>query len=191
MPLLEETPLSDGLTSAQQERNRISAEVTAFEEFTDRLATVTPQQSPSTPTSGLVHARSGDTDAYDAIWTAYQDTVLTVEHWTEAYGETTIADSLQNEFSTGLAETLTAESRPPFSPTIQTRLQTEVENATRTRTQALEWLQTEVQQLRYLRDRLDDLIDDVRPVKHGNEPFDHRVQRLAAVSQSLEEFSHC
>ena len=189
MPLLEETPLGDGLNAVRHERDRLDAEITAFEEFNDRIATVIPQPTPSTPTSGLIHAYTGDDDtsAYNTIWTTYRETVLAVDHWAEAYGETTVTESLQNEFSAGLAETLTADSQPPFAPAVKQRLQTEVHEAIRTRTRALEFLTTEVQQLRHLRDQLDALIDDVRPVEHGDESFDQRIQRLATVSQSLEE----
>ena len=189
MAFVEETPLEDGLTAARQERNQLDAETTAFEEFSDRVATITPHQTPSTGTAGLIHAPTGDADAtkYDAIWTAYRATVLAVDHWADAYGETTVTESLRNEFSPALADTLTADSRPPYSPAVHKRIQTEVETAIRTRTQALECLQTEVQQLRHLRDQLDALIDDVRPVEHGNDSFDQRVQRLATGVQSVEE----
>lgn len=37
------------------------------------------------------------------------------------------------------------------------------------------------------RDRFDAHIDNVRPVEHGDKPFDQRVQRLATAFQSVKE----
>lgn len=49
------------------------------------------------------------------------ETTLAVEQWAEAYREATVTDSIRDEFSPAVAEVVTRDSRPAFSPQIQPR----------------------------------------------------------------------
>ena len=192
MTLLQDTPVSEGIAAVKREQDRLKEEITAFEDFHDQVADIAPEQSSSPPTTAplsQVQRSSQRNSSLETIRTAYQDTVLAVDHWEDAYHETTATESLSNEVSPELAERLTAEHSSQLSPLIKNRLLTEVKVSIESRTEALAQLNAEANRLRNLRDQLDALLRDVRPVEYGKDSFDDRVQRLTAGFASLEELA--
>ena len=192
MTLLENTPISEGLAAVKREQDRLKEEITAFDDFHNRVADIAPDKGSSpSATAPLSQVQRGSqrSSSLETIRTAYQDTVLAVDHWTDAYHETTVTESLSNEVSPELAELLTVDQSSSLSPLVKNRLLAEIKISIELRKESLAQLNDEANRLRNLRDQLDALLRDVRPVEYGNDTFDDRVQRLTAGFESLEELA--
>lgn len=192
MEFFADTPLPAALTALHDEQDRLDAEIAAFKAFAERVADVRPDPAPSPGTSGTrspAHA-SERPPPYETIRTAYEETVLAVDHWEALYAETSVAESVAEEFSPALADCLTGQSPPPFSATVQTQLQTAITESIQTRTQTRDYLERESDRLRQLQTQLDALLDKVAPVERGAESFDQRVQRLTTGGNALEDLAH-
>ena len=191
MTLLQDTPVSKGIAAVKREQDRLKEEISAFKAFHDQVADIGLEQASSPPSTPLTQVQRGSQrrSSIEKIHTVYRDTVLAVNHWEDTYHETTVTESLSNEVSPELAELLTADQASQLSPLIKNRLLTEIEYSIESRKESLARLNEEASKLRDLRDRLDALLREVRPVERGNDPFDDRVQRLESGFASLEELA--
>lgn len=156
------------MTALQDEQDRLDTEIAAFEAFAERVAELRPDPAPAPETPGTLspaHAPAGASISYETICTAYEETVLAVDHWETMYAETSLAESVAEEFSQALADCLTSQSPPPFLATIQTQLQTAITESIHARTRTRDYLTQEEDRLRQLQAQLDDLLDKVAPVE--------------------------
>lgn len=195
MTIIEDTPLPAGQAAVTGEQQRLRAEVAAFREFAERLSDIEPQRSqPQISTSGALASLStsqlmsaDQPTAFDAVYTAYRETVFDVDHWQTAYDEDTVEESLANEFSSDLAAPLTNPSGATFSPMFRDRLIAEATQAATTRSETLTALNTEAAHLDTLMNDLEWIVEQLRSVEHDDDSFAQRVQGLERTRQSLEE----
>lgn len=114
-------PLLDDLrASIETERRLVTAEIEAFDAFLDRVESITPGRPASTPAvraGGYARAQSGD--GLSAVRSAYEQTVMSCDHYDEEYGDT-YAESVTVEFGPEIGTLLTEGSQ--FQPHLKAAL---------------------------------------------------------------------
>lgn len=108
-------PLSTAETVADRERSEVAAERDAFDEFGDRVAdlpAVTADRQ--TVPLGAPSPESHDRRAAD-LREAYEDTVMAVSHYEDAYSET-LEENATVELGAELAQLFRVDSSASFSP---------------------------------------------------------------------------
>lgn len=97
--------------SIRTERRLVTAEVEAFDAFLDRVESITPGRPASTPAvqaGGYERERSGG--GLSAIRSAYEQTVMSCEHYDDEYADT-YAESVTAEFGPEIGTFLADGSR--------------------------------------------------------------------------------
>lgn len=210
--LRERTTLGPAHAAATTERERVAAEVDAFESFLSQIRTLESVAEPpnanhqlrSSPSRALV-SRSGDSsqfgdssrsgnstrmgDSFSEVREAYRETVLAVDHWEATYDEQTVEGSLQNEFSTELANVVLDPRGTAFSPWIANQLCLEARDAIESRTTSYGYLDAEVTSLETLATELEAVLESMRPVVDGDGSFAERRQRLETAVETLDELA--
>ena len=157
--------LDDLRASVRTERRLVTAETEAFGAFLDRVESVTPASPTPTPTvqgGGYEHGRSGG--GLDAIRPAYERTVMSCDHYDEAYGDT-YAESVTAEFGPEVATLLVEGSR--FQPHLKRAL---------------------IERARTCRDDREHLLD---MVAMESESIDEVAAEFRAIETELREFESC
>lgn len=197
MMIIDDTPLPAGQAAVACEQQRLRAEVAAFREFAERLSDIEPQRPQRQISTGGVLASvstskpmsADQPTAFNAVYTAYRETVFDVDHWQTAYDEDTVEESLANEFSSDLADVLMNPSGTTFSPMFRDRLIAEATQAATTRRETLAALDTEAAHLDTLMNDLERIIEQLRSVEHDDDSFAQRIQELERARQSLEKLA--
>jgi hypothetical protein len=94
----------DALDAIEAERAILTAEGDAFEEFLDIVRSITPQ-SGTRQTVRSIHTRSGEDDPFQSLRTAYESTVMAVEHYDDEYGES-YEENIRAEYGPDIATLL-------------------------------------------------------------------------------------
>jgi hypothetical protein len=97
--------IEDALTIAENEQQIIATELDAFEAFRAAVESTTPH-SPTGLTPATRHHRAGSSDGFASVRTAYRETVMSVPHYDEEYGES-LATNVEYEFGADIAAMLT------------------------------------------------------------------------------------
>jgi hypothetical protein len=96
--------VDDALDTIETERAILTAERDAFEEFLGIVRSITPQSATSQSVRSI-HTQSGDDDPFQSIQTAYESTVMAVDHYDNEYGES-YEESISAEYGPDIATLL-------------------------------------------------------------------------------------
>lgn len=136
----------------REERRRTRAEADALAEFAERVSHVAPVRSVQTsvtPTETLVDISRGD--GLQEIERAYRETVMSVPHYDEEYGEP-FHENVVEEFGPDTAAAL--ESNQAVTAVLQRTLLTKSQQSRRDREAFAEALSAELGELETVRRRL-------------------------------------
>ncbi|GAA0239781.1 hypothetical protein ACFFQF_30150 [Haladaptatus pallidirubidus] len=187
--LVEQTLLPSAQSHLAEEESRLQLEIDAFEEFYSRLDEI-PEQSCRTDGGTLTKTfRTQESPTHspqEAVKTAYQETVLSVKHWQDAYNEDTPLESIENEFGPDVATGLNGGAET-WSSLLWNQLHAASEEAIETREQTLKVLTAEQQQLSELVCSLDEIGDELALIERGHYTFDDRSNRLQTIRDQLEQ----
>lgn len=188
------TPAQTALPAARETVSReceyLAAEVAAFERFVTRVEAV--QIDPRVPDGGtaIVHSprnlvRPVEDAPFRAVRRAYQETVLSVTHWQEVYGESTASESFEGEFSPEVATLLVQPGANQFTPALRERLLREIEHVIQVRSRTLTHLDAEAAELGRLAAALDPIIAEIASVEQAEGAFEKRADRIRSAERSL------
>lgn len=183
--------LGDAIGVAKEEDSRIAAERDAFLEFADRVAAIpTDHSTVPQPTTdgGVLSIASGtaSSKSLDAVRNAYRETVMSVEHFEEDYGESLTAN-MTAEFGEDVAESVTQGSQ--FSPMLQNALIAKSKHAATDRNRLMNSVHQEVSALQDARKTFADIeaeLDDVdEEMVSGTQ-----IPKLGDLWEKLEAIEH-
>ncbi|WP_435158174.1 DUF7260 family protein [Haladaptatus sp. DFWS20] len=189
--LIDHTLLPRAERLTNKEESQCQAEIDAFENFLDRLSEIPPHpyQTDGGSLQGSVQTRPQSVHTFPgAVQTAYRETVLSVDHWKDEYGEETVLESIEDEFGPEVAAGLAGGSAT-WSQLLWNQLQTASETAIETRQRSLMLITEEQKQLEELRSSLAEIGDELAAIERCEYPFAERSDRLAAIQQQLDELT--
>lgn len=150
-------PLIGARRAIEREQDEVQTEIDAFDAFSERLATVDiPQNHTGQPLPPTVARGESGSNPLEAIRTAYQETVLAVDHFDQAYDES-LEEHFTNEFGPDIGWNLTAERASPLPPQYLDAVRAASEEAIRARQNYLELFEDEYASI----DRADAVITDL------------------------------
>lgn len=170
-------PLIENATHAlRSERRELEDERAAFERFSERLKALDAAPvSGRTPT--LLADRSQPT--LEKLREAYVESVMSVPHFDDVYGES-YRESLARELNEELAVAIaTAEG---LSPQLQRSLEDCVEQAIDGRESLIEFVETELETLASMGERLDEVVRELESILA--QPLDEAGFYVLASSRS-------
>lgn len=180
------TPLSTADRILERERTEVTAERDAFEAFVERLATITPETEPAARVpSPAVAAREPVPDRIERVRAAYRETVMSVAHYDDVYGES-LAENAAAEFGPDLAEGLRGDRSVPFTRLYKNALRTAAAGAVQERRVFIDVLHRESQSIERARTELTDLIAELDTTiipEWYQETFADRLDRVATERQ--------
>ena len=190
------TPAQTALPAAREavarECEYLAAEVAAFERFVKRVEAVEIDQRVPDGGTAIVHTPRNliqftEDAPFRVVRRAYQETVLSVDHWQEAYGESTASESFQGEFSPEVSSLLVRPGSNQFTPALRERLLKECDHVIQVRLRTLARLRTEAAELGRLADALDPIVAEIAAVEQVEGPFEERAERIRAAERSLSD----
>lgn len=125
--------LRDATAAIEEERRRTESERDAFADFSARIETldVIENRPISAGTIGVVQSRNGTSESrMESVRTAYRETVMSVPHYGEDYGET-LEENLRAEFDDTVAAVVANGGQ--FSPQLKRTLLQGAREAERSR----------------------------------------------------------
>lgn len=182
------TPLATADRVLERERRETTAERDAFEAFTERLATIeagsaTTVHSHATAAAG----RPAAADQMQRVRVAYRETVMSVPHYGEVYGES-LAANVAAEFGRDLATGVRADEPIPLTQPCKNALRAAAAQATRERRTFLALLDREAESVTSASGELTEMLDNLDttavPEWH-REAFADRLDRIAHDRQEL------
>ena len=179
--------------ACREERRRIAVELAAFEEFGTRVRSLSTE-SPSTPAgAGVAPSVEGavtdsQRDTLDAARSAYRDTVMAVDHFTEDYDET-LAEHARAELGPDAGGALAEAS--DLTPGLRAVLADRAAAAAHERREFLGQLDKETESLESAERRLTGLLaESVDLVGDPDASFgslEARWRRLKTLESHIEE----
>jgi hypothetical protein len=165
-------PLATAKQVLECERKETTAERDAFEAFSQRLSTIDacpetvgPSQAP------LVAGRSGAGDQLQCVRAAYRETVMSVPHYDDMYGESMV-ENVAAEFGSDLAAGIGPAESQTLTQPYKTTLRTAAVQAVQDRVAFIEALDRETQSLADARTALSELLT---PLNTTTIPECHRA----------------
>lgn len=138
-------PLSAATHLVNQERKEVNVEQEAFEKFRERLEGIDP--APTPPDRAIrITGRTSTTNRVNRVRTAYRETVLSIPHYDDAYGES-LVEHFANEFGAAVAVNIRPESSVSFTLPYKNTLEARATQAIRKREEFVRILETEIQSL--------------------------------------------
>lgn len=177
----------------EEERARLAAERDAFDAFSRRLASVEVSEVTTTvaASGGLaVETSTMPDDRLARVKDAYRDTVMSVPHYEEDYGES-LAENLAAEFGDGLAFAV-VDGRQ-LTPPLKSALLAASDEASRERTAFLSTLEAEAEALAEAATaigKIDDEVEsiaDAPPTERSYEELVAEWTRLGALGDRCRE----
>jgi len=186
--LIDHTSLPRAEQLTDKEEVKIQAEIEAFEGFLDRLEEITPHpyRTDGGTLVGTDTPRSSTSP--NLVLEAYCETVLTIDHWEDEYGETIALESIKNEFGPDVAIGLAGGSAT-WSQPLWDQIKSAAEEAIGIRQRSYSLMATESQQLNELRSSLTDVGDVLAAIERGEFAFDESNGRLTSTQQKLDELT--
>ena len=179
-------PISTAKRSAEQERDEIDLESEAFEQFTTRIEEISagPPKETVLPARNIINQSPPKNTC--KLRSAYRDTVMAVPHYDDVYGET-IAENLSAEFGPELAELLQPNSGISLTDHNKNALIVAAEKSVQERTEFSDSLETEVDSLESMNQKLTALLDNldssIVPSWYRQE-FDDQLGEILRTRQS-------
>lgn len=189
--LPDRTALPTAQSCLTEEESRIQAEIDAFDQFLEQLQEIQVQASHAPGGSLITTIQSwfhASEPPQTAVESAYQETILAVEHWADAYGEDTTYESMANEFGADIVAGVTGGSAT-WSPQLLDQLCTASAEAIETRKQTCQVLREEQEQLEDLYGALAVIGEDLATVERGTDTFTDRSKRLTTVQNHLDQLA--
>lgn len=178
-------PLSTAEMLTEKERDEVVTERDAFQEFANRVAklsavTADRREIPlGNPTNETANQRTAE------LRQAYEETVMSVPHYDDAYGET-LEENVIVEFGAEIAEVFRVDSSVSFSPRHKKLLADVAEKRVRDRDDFCDRLASEIASVQSTHAELSALLDtldnSVVPAWHSQEFLD----RLDAIQESRQ-----
>ncbi len=172
----------------RRERQRVAAELEAFESFQSYLQSSTPAASPATPADPQRTLVQQSNDSLAAVRETFAETVMAVDHYEEDYDETLIEHAraeLGPDAGGALAEA------DAFTPGLRSVLVDRTNAAIRQREQFLAEMDAEAESLRESERRLTDPVAEsatlVEPLDDEYPALEARWQRFGTVEGHVEQ----
>lgn len=170
------------------ERRAVSREIDAFDAFLDRVGAVDPGRP--APAGGVraMHRRSGGA-GLDAIRSAYEDTVMSVTHYDEEYGDT-YRESVVAEFGPEIGVALT--EGPRLQPHLKRAVTEKARQCRADREQFLEVLDAESESIEAVGSGVRDVRSELRdfdpdpPASRGFGALEAEWRRLDFLEGELD-----
>lgn len=180
------TPLETATRAVEREQTEVTAELDAFETFAARLAMIEPVTQKSEQGQQRMVACGGPSaDRMEQVRIAYRETVMSVPHYDEVYGES-LVDNVAAEYGSDLAAGIHAETSMAFHPSYKTALQTATAQAKQERRTFLDTLDRERRSVETARTDLTELIaqlDTTTLPEWYRETFADRLDRIVRARQ--------
>lgn len=180
------TSLSTAIRVAEHERGELHAELEAFETFVERLAMITPTADvDGLGPSPAVAVGTPTGTRMERVRTAYRETVMSVSHYDEVYGES-LVENIAAEFGHDLAEGVRAGASVPLSEPLRNALHTAAVQAVQERRRGIDTLDEEFQLIEDARIELAALIADLDSTLIPDwyrETFETRLDAVATERQ--------
>lgn len=189
--LADRTSLPTAQTLLTEEITRFAAEIDAFERFIGRLDAIPRQSSYANGNSIKTTIQSwfhSSEPPQNEVESAYRETILSVEHWQDAYSEDSSYESLANEFEADIIAGLTGGSTT-WSSQLFDQLYTASENALEFRQQTRQVLVEEREQLVDLNGSLSVIGEELAEIERGTDTFNDRSQRLTTIQNHLDQLA--
>lgn len=157
-------PLATALEHVDREAAELHAERTAFERFAEKVATISPMAdgaaAGANAAAGGALALADDQGAKKraAVREAYRETVLTVDHYEEIYGEPLLVN-VAGELSEDLATALADDAGVPFTEHLQSVLRAAAVDAADRRREFHDRILAERESLETAREELREVIE--------------------------------
>jgi hypothetical protein len=148
--------IEDALTIVSNEQQIIAAELDAFEQFRSAIESTTPTSPAGVPAATQHHSAS--TSGFGSLRDAYRETVMSVSHYDEEYGESLRAN-VECEFGADIAAMLTSGGQ--FGPQHKRVLACKTSKLVEDRERLLSALEKEQDSLEQFRDPVQSVIDAV------------------------------
>lgn len=162
-----------------EERKRLLAERDAFDAFARRLSNVDVSlTATAVATSGglAVETTTAPDDRLAMVKDAYRDTVMSVPHYDEDYGES-LAENLSAEFGDGLAFAV-VDGRQ-LTPPLKSALLSACEEASRKRTTFLSTLEAEAESIAEIATAIEAVDEEVESIAAAP-PTERSYEELVA-----------
>ena len=143
--------LEDAKSVTEAERKRIITERDAFDQFARRVKSISASNGDRAAPPLIAGGGRSDVQQLREVRDAYRDTVMSVPHYEEEYGES-LRENLAAEFDDHVATAL-ADGRQ-FSPLLKNTVFVKAASAKRSREKLAKALERELTSLRNARDRL-------------------------------------
>jgi hypothetical protein len=181
------------ISTVEAEIDVVTTERDAFRAFLARLhdirpatsttTTASPGPEPSVPSGTVIQAVQDDTatDGLAAVRSAYRETVMDTPHYEREYGDT-LAESLETETSTALAEHVTRGGR--LRPTVRDAFVEAAEQASDDRRRFLSTLRRERDSLEAIASELNEIEREVFSLQRDISGASS--EQLAAIDQRLQ-----
>lgn len=186
------SPLSTAQDILDLEYEEVTAERDAFAKFRDRVAGIETVSTRRTGPATRTYANQPRSRAVERVRAAFRETVMSVDHYEETYGET-LVEHASAELSADLATGLQGNAGTPFTDAYRETLVAAAGDAVDQRERFLETLETERESLEDMRDTLGELLDSVDgphvPEYHRAE-FDQRLTDIAETRQETIRTHH-
>lgn len=152
------SPLATADRVLEREHDETTAERDAFAAFTDRLATIDPV-APTTGNVGAIRVMDHEqpSEQTERVRTAYRETVMSVPHYDEVYGES-LAENMAAEFGPEVTACVSMTEPQAFTQPYKNALQAAAAKATRERQAFVEALDREAQSIADARTELTELL---------------------------------
>lgn len=155
------SPLATAERTLAAEQTEVTAERDGFETFAEHLETIDPVRKrpvpgPPRPLGG----RDSTVDRLDRVRTAYRETVMSVSHYNDVYGES-LVEHVAAECSDDLAAGLRPDTSVSFTATYKSGLRSAAAHAAQVRGLYLETLDREATSIETARRELTELLDQL------------------------------
>lgn len=180
-------PLATAERTLTAERTEVTAERDGFEAFAERLATIDPVSTP--PVSGPsppMGGRDATVDRLDRVRTAYRETVMSVSHYDDVYGES-LVEHVAAECGDDLAAGLRTDTSVPFTSTYKSGLRSAAVHAAQERALFLETLDREATSIETARRELAELVGQLDTTTVPEWYRERFADRLETVAHDRQE----
>jgi hypothetical protein len=153
-------PIERATNRVEREQAEVAAEQQAFQEFADRVAEIDLIQPGATLPAGqalMIPADGDRTEPMDQVRIAYEETVMSVEHYDREYGESFRAN-LGAEIGAEAAAAICDGATHLFTSPFRTMLVTAAQQSQQERADFLDTLDQEAKSLSRTRDSLSQLL---------------------------------
>lgn len=179
-------PLVMATQIVEDERTEATAEQDAFEAFGERLAAIEPvtqHAGRKFPIGGADYNASGK--QRERVRVAFRETVMSVSHYDEVYGES-IIEHVAAECGRDLAAVVNPEQPVPLTPPAKHALQTAATRAVQERQRLVEAFDREARSIESAQTELTELLDQratTPPPAWDRETVADQLDRVAQARQ--------